>query len=162
MSITGDFGALRGLRERTDPAQVALLTTAAAQRMRATAMKLVADEFRHSVDPYGKPWKPLAWRNGQPLRDTGRMAGAVIGTASGPTIQITIGTTYAAYHQKGAKVRKPGITKKGKQRKSRGRVGNLPRRQMLPEESTGGLGFTWYRAFSKDADAVVRKAFGVT
>lgn len=159
MSLTGDFGSLRDLIGRTGPARVAQLTTAAAQRMRATAMKLVADEFRHSVDPYGKPWQALAWRKGQPLRDTGRMAGAVIGTADGPTIQITIGTTYAVYHQKGAKVRKPAVSAKGKQRKSRGRVGNLPRRQMLPEESTGGLGFSWYRAFSKDADAVVRKAF---
>jgi len=161
VALAGDFSALRDLRARTTPTQMQKLTAIAAQRMGATAMKLVADEFRGSMDPYGRPWLPLAWRKGKPLLDTGRMRSATVVAANGPTIQITIGTTYAKYHQDGARTRKPNPDRRGRIRKSSARVGSIPRRQMLPEESTGGLGFTWYRAFSRDVKAVVAKALGV-
>ncbi len=160
MAIAGDFSALKALRERTSPTQMQKLTAICAQRMAGTALKLVADEFRGSVDPYGRPWPPLAWRKGKPLLDTGRMRSATVVAANGPTIQITIGTTYARYHQEGARTRKPKPDRKGRVRKSRARVGRIPQRQMLPDDSTGGLGFIWHRALGRDAQAVVAKALG--
>lgn len=155
MAISGDFDALRGLRARMELAQVRQIMTQAAQRMGGTAMKLLADEFRGSKDPYGNSWRPLAWRSGKPLLDTGRMRSAVAVQPSGTSISITIGANYAAYHQQGAKTRRRRPGAKGK---SRARVGSLPRRQMLPDAATGGLGPIWYAAFRRDVDAVVIKA----
>jgi len=152
----------------------------AAQRMGATAMKLVADEFRASKDPYGNPWAPLKRRKGKPLIDTGRMRSAVVAQPSGTTIRIVIGTNYAAYHQHGARAhgrrggaipqnRRGEFMSKRKAAIAGGRRQKvaifgpythtgIPRRQMLPEVETGGLGPVWYAAFRRDIDDVVTKA----
>jgi phage gpG-like protein len=157
--VSGDFSALRSLIDRVGGGGVQELLPRVAQRMAETAVKLLGDEFHQSRDPYGNPWEPLRVRQGKPLVDTGRMMRSRTAQANGPTILVTIGTNYAAYHQYGTGGRRTGGARKGRKGRARG-PGGIPRRQMLPEAETGGLGSIWTEAFNKDADDVVRKALG--
>ena len=60
--------------------------------------------FRRGVDPYGKPWKPLKFRSGQPLRDTGRLQNSITFRADRKGITIGTNVCYAPPHQFGAVV----------------------------------------------------------
>ena len=182
MPVTGDFAALKRLMDRVGPPGVRALTPRVAQRMAATADKLLGDEFHQSRDPYGNPWQPLAYRRGKPLEKTGRMSRSRTAQADGATVKVTIWTTYAIYHQKGTQPHQRAggaipqsrrgrfISKrKAAQAKASSQKvaifgayqhGGIPRRQMLPEASTGGLGPIWSAAFEKDANDVVREALG--
>lgn len=181
MPVSGDFAALRSLRGRLSEESIRGILPKAAQRMSATSLKLLADEFRAGRDPYGRPWAPTK-RGNPPLRWTGRMAGSPTGQADGPNVKVTIGVNYAIYAQDGTKrhERKGGAIpqsrhgrfqskKKASQARARSqRVaifgdythGGSPRRQMLPQAETGGLGPTWYAAFIRDEREAVTKALG--
>lgn len=180
MGVSGDFGGLRALQARTSEAQLRALAPEVAKRLGAVSIKLLADEFRQGRDPYGAAW--LATQRGNPpLRRSGRMAGSVTAQPNGPTVKVTIGTTYARYHQDGTgpHPRKGGaipVNRRGRfasKRKlsqkatSQGvRVfgaythGGIPRRQMLPTQSTGGLGPVWSAAFRDEERGVVLRIFG--
>lgn len=71
--------------------------------LQAESLKLVADCFKESRDPYGVPWAPLKARKGKPLLDTGRLRASFAPVAVGPH-GFTIGSNvaYAAAHQNGA------------------------------------------------------------
>jgi phage virion morphogenesis protein len=61
--------------------------------------------FKLGVDPWGTPWAALKLRQGQPLRDTGRLQRSI---TSAPDAQgVTVGTSlrYAPVHQFGATIR---------------------------------------------------------
>jgi phage gpG-like protein len=164
MALRGDFRALASLRER-----VALLTRSGFRRelaevLGATAMKQVADEFRESRDPYGRPWKGLALRQGQPLRDTGRMANSVNFQASDAGFRLSIPVAYAPTHQDGATI----LPRHGRALRFRTRDGRfftlakvtIPRRQMVPARDTGGLGSIWAEAFDREAGNLLRRTLG--
>src|SRR5512138_951587 len=93
-----------------------------AMRVSAGGVKLVADEFRTSTDPYGKPWAPLKqWRardkraarrrakQGKPVRgpkvliNTGRMRASTGASPIGKTAKIVVPTWYSRFHQTGTR-----------------------------------------------------------
>lgn len=186
MGVSGDFGALRGLQFQTSEPQLRALAPTLAKQLGAAAIKLLADEFKQGRDPYGAAWLKTK-RGNPPLRRSGRMAGSVTAQPNGDTVKVTIGTTYAVYHQDGTRAhpRKGGaipVNKRGRFQskgklarreasvrggvKQRVRIfgaytnGGIPRRQMLPEESTGGLGPVWSAAFLAEERVVIVNAFG--
>jgi phage gpG-like protein len=135
------------------------------KRVGAALVKQVADEFRESRDPYGKAWAPLKTerprnvkanaraakkgkpqRSGKPLIDTGRLRASVTAITSGGDVRVVLPVQYASYHQN-------GTTGKDKRR-------GIPRRQILPEADTGGLGDRWTLAINKEAMALLQKHFG--
>lgn len=61
--------------------------------------------FKRGVDPWGNAWRPLKQRNGQPLRDTGRLMASVTPRVSDQGVTIGTNLKYAAVHQFGATIR---------------------------------------------------------
>lgn len=63
--------------------------------------------FKNSKSPYGDRWKPITYRQGQPLRDTGRLLASIGYNAEKDN--VTIGTEdgliYAKIHQFGGVIR---------------------------------------------------------
>lgn len=151
-----NVAALRDLESRLQEVERGRWLEELGTRMAVAFMKEVADEFRESRDPYGKPWKPV-FRNrrrdrrarerraarGQPLRadkpliDTGRMRASVIARAVGSEVRVAIAVDYASYHQHGTPT--------------------IARRQILPELDTGGLGPRWALAARRETDMVLTK-----
>ncbi len=60
--------------------------------------------FKLGIDPWANPWAKLKIRNGQPLRDTGRLNRSIV--ANPDKTGVTIGTNvqFAAVHQYGATI----------------------------------------------------------
>lgn len=54
--IKGDFGKLREIEQRFEPAKVKRLLTLANRNMADEALGLIAEGFASGTDPYGKPW----------------------------------------------------------------------------------------------------------
>jgi phage gpG-like protein len=160
--LRGDFARLEELRRRVKEVASPGFREAIAKRLAASAMKLVADEFRDSKDPYGRGWLPVhrdrprdrrarasamrrgnwqrAMRPDKPLVDTGRMRSAVVAYADGTTVRVSIPVEYASFHQYGTR--------------------RIPQRQILPEESTGGLGPIWGEAFRKELSGAINDLVG--
>lgn len=63
--------------------------------------------FRLGVDPYGQAWRPLRHRNGQPLRDTGRLQRSIDYDAGASHVDIGTNVAYGIVHQFGATVKAP-------------------------------------------------------
>lgn len=99
----------------------------------------VALGFRNGVDPYGKKWKPLTYRNGQPLLKTHIMSKSFTGESSGDTIRIGNNVERTIFHQGGTK------TKEGKE--------IVPARKMIPDNNE--IPAAWARA----VESAIRKAF---
>lgn len=139
--LRGDFGALEDLQRRIQMVTNPAFKVAVAKRLTGTAIKLLADEFRKSQDPYGNPWKPLKRRRGKPLLDTGRLRAAAVGQAanqsSGAMVRVVIPVFYASYHQDGTR--------------------RIPRRQIVPDRA-GGLGPIWTAAFRKEIELAFAQA----
>lgn len=137
--VRGDFAGIARLRDAiagfTGPTFEAQL----AQTMGVAGLKQASDSFARSRDPYGRPWRPLKYRRGKPLLKTGRMRGSM---SIGPRprgFEIVITADYASFHQGG--------------------TSRIPRRQILPEQDTGGLGPLWTKALGKASEALVRRRF---
>lgn len=161
MAVRGNLNALNQLAERIRLLTTAGFKTELSQVLAASAMKQVADEFRASRDPYGKPWQELAWRKGKPLLDTGRMRNSVAVEPRPNGFKLSIAAVYAPFHQAGAHVRRGRLTAGASgpaSRRSRSRVGYLPQRQMVPE---GTLGPIWTEAFKKEAESLIRRRLQV-
>jgi phage gpG-like protein len=187
VAVSGDFEGLaalkRAMAEIGTPAHRLVL----AKNLAEEARTQVVFGFQRSVDPYDQAWKPLRSRQGQPLRDTGRLQNSVAGqphvTANGFT--ISTGVKYAATHQYGATIvaknatmRFGGAGSAGQDTVTSGkpmlrfRVGGrgkkgrwvskekvtIPRRQFMPE---GVAGRRWTEALEKVADLVIRSLLGV-
>lgn len=79
-------------------------------RIGAALVSQVQLGFKAGQSPYAQAWKPLKLRQGQPLRDTGRLRNSI--TSLPDQSGVTVGTNliYAAVHQFGAtiKPKKPG------------------------------------------------------
>lgn len=156
------FKGIDRLREQIVAFNNPAFRTGLSQVLAAAALKQLADEFKHERDPYGKPWAPLKLRKGKILRDTGRMA-ASAAVAPGPggfTLSIT--ASYAGTHQEGktiVPVRAKALRwRVGKRWYTAQRV-VVPRRQMLPEASTGGWGPIWWPAFQRETKRYVARHF---
>jgi phage gpG-like protein len=129
-----------------------------AKRVGPALLKQVADEFRESRNPYDKPWLPLARersrnrranarraragkarRASKPLIDTGRLRASPVARVDGTQVRVSLPVEYASYHQQGTRT--------------------IPRRQILPEQATGGLGERWTQAINREVDAVLKEHF---
>jgi phage gpG-like protein len=133
--LQGDFGALEDLQARIRAVTQPGFKEAVARRLTGTAIKLLADEFRKSQNPYGAPWKPPKHRKGKPLLDTGRLRAASVGqtasSASGAVVRVVIPVEYASFLQDGTRF--------------------MERRQIVPDRA-GGLGPIWTAAFRKEIE----------
>lgn len=112
---------------------------------------------RQGRDPYGNAWKPLTSRVGRPLRRTGNniQRSWTAGAETPDTFKFGSRFKYLATHQYGATikpVRKPWLVFRMEvtgRKLNRMRMVKIPRRQLVPEQDTGGLGAKWLAAFSR-------------
>lgn len=125
--------------------------------------------IRRSVNPYGDPFAPLTSRTGIPLRRTGNNIQRSWTAEHETPTSFVFGNRfkYLATHQYKTTIvpkrypylrftteRPPKLTKGGKWRSGGINVAYalkvvIPRRQMVPEMDTGGLGPRWTRAFER-------------
>lgn len=61
--------------------------------------------FKAGRSPYGQAWKSVLLRQGQPLRDTGRLQSSVDYAASGDGVTVGTKLIYARVHQYGAVIK---------------------------------------------------------
>ncbi len=65
--------------------------------------------FIGSKDPFGYPWKPLKFRNGQPLRDTKLLQNSIYARPDAKGVTVGTNVKYARVHQFGMTIyAKPG------------------------------------------------------
>lgn len=175
ISIQFDDEFIESLRRKIDVFHVV-----AVNGVRAEALKLVADGFQQSKDPYGNEWEPLKYRDGNPLIDTGRLRASFTAQESftGNSTTVTVGTNvqYAKYHQFGTVIpahkrqvkiatggaRKGKIVSKkykgfGEIREISVKGGKIPARPMLPTE---GESSEWNKAIEEVIEDAWRRAFG--
>jgi phage gpG-like protein len=156
--LRGDFGALEDLQRRIREVSSSRFRQELAHRLAGTAIKLLADEFRQSRDPYGNPWKPVnrnrardrrarsrraasgrAKRGDLPLIDSGRLRAAATSAAAdlstGDLVRISIPVDYASYHQYGTR--------------------RMAKRQIIPDANK--LGPIWSDAFRKEIEKKLRE-----
>lgn len=175
MPVSGDFAALKDLQRKIEAVagksgdaekfRVGLLTNCA-----EAAKSALDDSFITSADPYGNPWAPLRERAGKPLRDTGRLESSFHTGITGTGFYVETNTFYARTHQYGAGVSgspigpiRPVVAKRlaWKVRGGGWRTAmevRIPRRQMVPEASTGGMG-KWGDAVNVEAEEFIRAWF---
>lgn len=160
--LRSSFSALEDLQQRVKEVVSPRFKEELAHRLAATGIKLLADQFRQSRDPYGAPWKPVnrnrrrdvqarrrraaagrPVRGDLPLVDTGVLRAAATSDAAdlstGSTIRISIPVEYASYHQDGTR--------------------RIARRQIVPD-AAGGLGPIWEAAFKRTIEDKLRDAMG--
>jgi phage gpG-like protein len=148
------------------------------------ARTLVANQFRDSVDPYGKPWEPSNGMGGKTLNSTRALLNSFTYAPTASGFRIGSNSRYAKPHQYGMVIK----AKRGKylkfkvpvsnriasgkgdnwKRKTFGRRGTkmqwvqvesvtIPKRQIIPE---GDLG-NWRDPLAREADAAMSAHFGV-
>lgn len=161
-AVRGDFGRLEDLQRRVKEVANPGFRQAVAHRLAGAGIKLLADEFRASRDPYGNPWAPVhrdrprdraaaarraragkPARADRPLIDTGRLRAAATAssadTSAGTQVRISIPVDYASFHQDGTR--------------------RMVRRQIVPDR-LGGLGPIWSAAFRDEIERAFRQAMG--
>ena len=60
--------------------------------------------FKLGIDPWGAPWAALKLRQGQPLRDTGRLNRSIVANPDKNGVTIGTNVMYAPTHQYGATI----------------------------------------------------------
>lgn len=97
------------------------------------ALSLTQESFASAQDPYGRAWTELAYRRGQPLRDTGRLYNSLTIRTSGGGFTLFSNVAYAGYHQTGTR--------------------SIPRRAYFPDGR--GVPRFWRKEFAAVADEVL-------
>lgn len=178
MGVRGDFAELAKLRAAFRQASSGDLRSRLLKAAASEALTQVQLEFRESVDPTGQAWAPLKYRDGMPLRDTGRMANSFTSKPTGNGFMVGTNVAYAVYHQKGTKGRKAAQTRMqavGKNGRFMSRLragkaksasvgvrsltfkagsGGIPARPMVPE---GGLTARWRKPIEAAVDGAFKK-----
>lgn len=149
------------LKDRIARLSASGFRTELSQVLAAAALKQVSDGFRHSRDPYGNRWRDPKFRQGQPLRDTNAMSNSAAVEPRPNGFRLSITKHYAGVHQRGKTIkarRAPRLLFKTRdgQWHSATEV-TIPRRQMVPEADTGGLGPIWGKAFNDEAGALIKR-----
>lgn len=150
-----------------------------AMRVSAGGMKLVADEFKTSTDPYGKQWAPLARmrprdrraakrakakgrepKGPQVLVDIGRMKGSVGASPSGNVAKVVLPTWYARFHQDGTKwhMNDARFDEAGANLHPEGGV-RMPQRMILPLEDK--LPERWADMINRESKTFMAQRFGI-
>lgn len=180
--VRGSFTQLRALREKIAGLPSDIVKGELAQVLSGTALKLIADEFKYGVDPYGRKWKPVK-RGGQPLIKTGRLRASFSARPAPGGISIDTTVAYAAVHQNGADVaphsrlqggtiwshpetgrilskaqakRRTLVVEHKFSHKTYGSGFKITRRMFIP---TGTLGAIWRNAFRRDSLSFFRRYF---
>jgi phage gpG-like protein len=124
------------------------------KRLGQTAVAQAQLGVRQGRDPYGTPWAPLTSREGRPLRQTGNniQRSWTAGGETPDSFKFGSRFKYLATHQYGATIRP--VRARGLRFKIAGqfvfaRQVTIPRRQLVPEQDTGGLGKRWTSAFDR-------------
>lgn len=103
-------------------------------------VRLIAQEFARSTDPYGNAWhqlkRPDSNRLGGPLVKTGTMRDSVFASPTPTGVRFTVNTPYAAYHQYGTET--------------------IPVRMMLPKPWLG-LPQSWRDLIAKSYTRTLRE-----
>jgi len=155
-----------------------------ARNLAEEARTQISDSFQRERDPYGKRWAPPKYRKGMALQDTGRMAASVATVANVNGFRIEIPVKYAAPHQYGAHIaphsrlgrqviwnnpktgrfvkkstKRKAVIETTVNRRTYAKGITIPRRQMVPMPSTGGLGPIWTPAFHRVAKKLFDEHF---
>lgn len=136
------------------------------KKLGETAIAQAALGIRRSVNPYGDPFAPLTSREGIPLRDTGNniQRSWTAGQATPTSFVFGNRFKYLATHQYGAVIvpkRARWLRFKMSGKPVRAKRVVIPRRQMVPEMDTGGLGPRWTKAFERTIRAHLRGLFSL-
>jgi hypothetical protein len=121
--VTYDKGALDRARRDFESLKLGAYVPRLSQLVAMGGVKLTMDCFRKQLDPYGRPWKPLARertrdkrarlravakgkkvRGQKILIDTSRMRNSTTAIQQGRSGGVAIPTGYAAVHQNGAHI----------------------------------------------------------
>ena len=99
VSGKGDLEALRKLVSRLPGEARVVVVKSCAQEAR-----LLAEEgFEQGKAPSGAPWAPLKARQGQPLRDSGRLLASLVTIVGDLRFEVTTAVRYAVFQNKGTK-----------------------------------------------------------
>jgi hypothetical protein len=124
------------------------LAPVVAEGLQGTVLKLLADQFRKEVDPYGKPWAPLkrerprnakARKKGRRgaqkiLQNTGLLRASGSTAVIGGRISVRFPVSYATFPQSGTK--------------------HSEARKLVPD---AGPSQTWNAALKRDAGALLKQ-----
>ena len=142
--------------------------------------KLVADCFKNSADPWGRPWLKPKHRAGKPLEDTGRLKGSIHYDSSGNRVLAFSNVAYAAIHNYGGPIKKKAsfryahesgrfmstrdamrLSKRGTGYVLTTQIGahvfQMPKRQFLPD---GDLPPAWASSLSAVATDTMKRLTG--
>lgn len=175
MAVSGDFDALEALGGALAAIGLGAFKRGVLPQLAEASVTEVRNGFRRAVDPYGVPWLPLRWRQGRPLRDTGRLGNSFAGSVTSDGFSVASNASYAAVHQGGAGfVRRGGATARtnsgrfashsatGKRRAGAVRVafgrtapGAIPARPMVPDAR--GLPARWSAVFVEVANETMAR-----
>jgi phage gpG-like protein len=132
--VRGDDEKVKRLIRKLDDAATRRFRAELNTVMGTAAVGLVQDCFRFSRDPYGRRYKPLKYRKGQPLRDTNRLMNSTSRSATSASFVISTNVAYGSFHQQGTRF--------------------IPQRMYLPD-SRRGLPASWRASLFRVAKAHV-------
>lgn len=185
--VKGDFEGLRDLKRRIAGVEKPNFRRQLVKGLAEEARTQVHVGFQRAEDPEGVAWKPLRSRDGQPLRDTGRLLNSIAVHAFPSGFTLSTQVKYAATHQYGATIRAKnptlsfgGAGSDGQDTVTAGkpmlrfRVGGarprkngkwvskaevtIPRRRFIPE---GNIGTRWVRSLEDEAERIMQVQMGV-
>lgn len=165
----GDLRKLRAWAKKAERYPTDALDFVALQ-LAEEAIELVRDGISRGRDPHGRRYRKLRMRQGQPLRNTGRLQASWHRKKSDRTgFTIASSVNYAIYHQLGTGIygprKQPIKPVKAKALRIpvqggalfRGSVRGTPQRRMVPHKQ---LSATWRRAFREVANEALSEYFG--
>jgi len=173
LRFTGDFAALEQFEKKIRSAPASLERVS--RQLAEETIELIHDGFEHSRDPYGKPWRELVLRQGNPLEDSGAMKNSWHRShARRDSFGVENAKAYATYHQTGTgiygprrrRIRpvharalripggRPGYVNKGDLLLSS--VAGAPQRRMVPDR---GLPEDWRARYVDTATGTLAAIF---
>lgn len=178
-AFTGDFEKLRKLVDGMGKLASKKFITECNRQLANEAVNQVQQSFASGVDPYGKPWRALLYRDGQPLRKTGRLLNSFRGRVVSGGFMVESNVVYAAIQNYGGTVQRYARSelqkysggKKRRRLKANTKARNvvthvanhgessttIPARQYLP---SGTLGPRWRGAFVDILTTMRERALG--
>jgi phage gpG-like protein len=135
--ITGDFAKLEQLAKQMRGLDSARFRKEAARLVGNAAKRELIAQFREGTDPYQKRWAPLKRGDVEPLIGTEKLLKSYKAKPTPNGFRLQTAVPIAGFHQDGTK--------------------KMPRRQMVPEQSTGGVGPLWAVAMNKAMELVLKK-----
>lgn len=105
MGVRGDFNRLAVLAQQTRELGSDDVRRRLNEVLGREARSLVDRTFRAGTTPDGEAWAPLRLRDGQPLRDTGRLQRSMtLGDVTARGFRVGTNVAYAPTHQFGATI----------------------------------------------------------